>query len=268
MRPTPVNSPPRQSRTYSPPTKKGKERASFSTDEETSSRRRHAPRKWSVELAPRNMEDFALDAENLEVRGEVELDIEDLSGEPPWDEAEHSRLEAEPPEPTIRNSSYTSRYASADTSLPALPEPDEEDTSEEEDRRTLSSRQTTMFRSPVKRSPRKGTPEPSLRDVEPKQSPSTSRSRVVVDTPRKGISNTGNTRYSATPHPPGRWAATPRVRIESPKQSPASSAVGIHRLKLSPRKPARAEQKDGEGDEGNSSFLGRIPGLSRLVAKP
>lgn len=61
------------------------------------------PRRVSIELAPDDSEQFAEGAEELEVRGEVELDLDEASGEPPpWGETEESEQAGEAVDRTER----------------------------------------------------------------------------------------------------------------------------------------------------------------------
>ena len=77
-----------------------------------------------MELAPDDLELFAEGAQDLEVRGEIELDLDEFSGEPPpWAETEESEAEGEQADRTRhrerpRSPEIGSRFSrSRDTSL-------------------------------------------------------------------------------------------------------------------------------------------------------
>lgn len=73
------------------------------------------PRRVSVEFAPDDSQVFAEGAQELEVRGEVELDLDEASGEPPpWGGTEESEADEEPVDRTARG-----RAAVLQTSPPA-----------------------------------------------------------------------------------------------------------------------------------------------------
>lgn len=280
-----------------------------------SSRRSHTPRKWSVELAPEDSAAFAQEAASLEVRGDMDLDLEESVDEPPWEsDMDDSRVE-EPfatstyEEGTIRDRSNPSRLSRVlsrpksspkrktsrdlDTSLPPLPEPSYDSSEEDNKADKISSRQASLFRSPTRTllreqkslsTSRSFTREPSRRSVSPN---STSASQVYIAPPepiRVGMAHVSTpvkanaTLSVPTPHPPGRWYS-PGVKKSSPLSREVEQSlsvnedVSVHRLKLSPAKKSPSPRKETikltEEDEtiGESSFIGRIPGLSRMIAK-
>ncbi|ORX35586.1 hypothetical protein BD324DRAFT_652135 [Kockovaella imperatae] len=201
--------------------RKGKERAHDSPKSLTPARSRVAsgrtPRRWDVELAP-PADEFAEYAEDLEVRGHVELDLEEESGDPPPWESETSgdeREEWKPPPPPpateiprpspdrtpLRRVPHASPNRWRDTSLPALPQPSDLETDEEQE---LVSRRTNMFRSPK-------TVRPLNRFAHLSKGSAAEES------------------FRPTPHPPGRF--TPRNELVETVED-----VSVHRIKLSPAK--------------------------------
>lgn len=180
-------------------------------------------------------------------------------------------------------------------SLPALPEPSYDSSEEETKPTTMSSRQESLFRSPSRDIPREasGSASRSFTRNTSRRSVSPNLSRVEevqfappepitvgmghVSTPVKG----NVTLNVPTPHPPGRWYS-PSVKKSSPLAKNVDAGllsnnedVSIHRLRLSPAKkaspsPKRSPTKAVEAEDDSfvaSSFIGRIPGLSRMIAK-
>ena len=98
-----------------------------------------------------------------------------------------------------------------------------------------------------------------------------------------------NTSVAApTPHPPGKWyspvkgskptRSSPLARKEDQSLMASEGDISIHRLRISPARKSlvspepspmlpKEMEKVTDEDEGNSSFLSRLPGLTRMVAK-
>jgi len=314
---------PSSSRSYdrsasSTSSRKGKERAEDSATSRHSAEGSHpngamrssfrsrsssTPRRQSVELAPDDLAMFAQEAASLEVQGELDLDLEEESGDPPWDaDVEESHVEEPPPveEETVRDRTSSNRFsrilsrptpspprrmALEDTSLPALPEPSY--SSSDEQVNTVSSRQASLFRSPSKplrkaspaksshRTTHTSSRHPAQLDIAPPEPIQVGLTHVSTPT-------RGNITLTAmpTPHPPGRWVSPARSTTPL-KRSPlarvrddstvSAGDVSLHRLRISPSKaPApmkAAVAKEEAAEEGHSSFLERIPGLSRIMGK-
>ena len=154
-------------------------------------------------------------------------------------------------------------------------------------RETVSSQNTTEYRDA--KSDISKSRETSRRTVSPNQSRS-ARFDITPDPVRVSKAHVSTpTRPNAsvvapTPHPPGRWYS-PAKGSKPARSSPLAAAreqslmesegdISIHRLRVSPRKVSaspkaspRQMEKVTEEDEGNSSFLSRLPGLSRIIAK-
>ncbi|ORY26336.1 hypothetical protein BCR39DRAFT_560592 [Naematelia encephala] len=266
--------------------RKGKERAS---PEHAPRRPPRTPRRWSVEIAPEDSALFAQEAEGLEVRGEVELDLE-LSEDAPWGDTDESAEEV--PSNSLRHEARLARISSqpkpsrpADTSIPELPEPEEVSADDESEINTLSSRRAALFRSSSKsasHSPGSKTARNSLSasisqlrqsDVTFAQDPvrvgvallDSSRANINVATPPKH-SISRSTDQLTTPHPPGWRAFTPARSKGAVRFSPAREAdTSIHRIKVSPRKsPARVAATDAD-----TSFTARLSrSITRVLPKP
>jgi len=250
---------------------------------------------------------FAQEAAPLEVQGELDLEEEESGDPPWDADVEESHVEEPPPreEATVRDRTSSNRFsrvlsgptpsprrvAPEDTSLPALPEPSY--SSSEEQINTVSSRQASLFRSPSKSLRQASPAKVSPAKASPKGATITSRhpaAQLDIAPPepiRVGLTHVstpprGNATLTAmpTPHPPGRWFSPARSTTPL-KRSPlartrddsmeSAGDVSVHRLRVSPRKAASPKMaaipETDVVDEGNSSFLGRIPGLSRMVRK-
>ena len=193
----------------------------------------------------------------------------------------------------LRQSTVASNSPTRDVSeesLPPLPEPSFEE--DEDSVHTAPSRPASLFRSPSKSrsylTPVK-SPNPtqtSQPSINRKVSPNISRFKNVEFAPPEPIHvgmvqvstpvRTVPTTTTATPHPPGRWYTPNKAHTASPLARVADTTedadVSVHRLRISPAKKASVKQSPSVeptvgGDEGDSSFLGRIPGLSRMIAK-
>ena len=165
-----------------------------------------------------------------------------------------------------------------DDSLPPLPEPSLDSSEDDSKFHTISSRQS-LFPSPSKTPARSANSSRSFasttrfRHLSRDVSQSSPSARYSTPVKEANVTLSGQ----PTPHPPG-WYTTGKSKTvrTSPRQVEEASPVAIHKLKLSPAKPKSPrkfaspqspERKEEEVDEGNSSFLGRIPVISKLITK-
>lgn len=199
----------------------------------------------------------------------------------------------------IRSEDFTrlSRILSApqrpldELSIPALPDPDQSQAVDDDDEiDTLSSRRAALFRSTSRFSPRVSH-SPSFASTRrgqelsiPPQDP-VRVGMALLPSPRRSTPDRGGTTAVTTPHPPGRWQASPEatkgnVRFSplglstsrdtntSPGLVPGDSEVSVHRIKLSPAKirplSKRAQEEPKGSPDGDSSF---IQCLSRAVTR-
>ncbi|WWC69884.1 uncharacterized protein I206_103827 [Kwoniella pini CBS 10737] len=192
------------------------------------------PRRISVDIAPEDIHSFARNAVDLEVRGEVELDLDEGLSNVGWEESSQSVIEELEEIPSVQNSrrniladesngrrdrssiaiprqsnsigrsplnqnSHIRVNSAESPPLPALPEPEisENDISEID---TYSSRRAALFRSTSK-------------------SPSTSQSRSSV----KNQSHTSSTFYGTPTEFPSKSHLSKRESIGKEEQKVESS---------------------------------------------
>jgi hypothetical protein len=237
------------------------------------------------------------------LREEREQTIQQREAERSRDSRSHGRLSRVLKQPTPSPSRSISRPAQDESSLPALPEPSVEEEEEEERIDKMSSRQASLFRSPSRTASRstlsvgRDVTANMSKDVSWKSFSGTrsllrhSLPPAIEKVQRADTSTRGSVQFStpvkestalpvATPHPPGRWYSpsknqrtTTVASTSTREQSEDERDISIHHLRVSPGKkasPKRATdvvQPKLEEQVEDSSFLGRIPGLSRMVAK-